>query len=220
MLRRSVAPVWRQVIASRARSAPQLTPERIAATALALIDEKGAAGFTTRSIAEVLGVTPMALYHHVENKRDLAVLVVEQALAERPLEPVSGDWREDLWALANWMRLTTLAHPAVMHIRQAHRVWVPSMVQLAERWVSSWRESGLELEAAVRAARSSGRAIVGLVDGEVVARDIVQPDATLVAAMPNARRLLVPQDDVAAMFELAVRALIDGLHARLLAASA
>lgn len=185
-----------------------------------MIDEKGAAGFTTRSIADALGVTPMALYHHVENKRELAVLVVEHAVAERPLEPRSGDWREDLWALANWMRLTTLAHPALMHIRQVHRVWVPSMVALAERWVSTWYESGLELEAALRAATSSGRAIIGLVDGEIVAREFVQPDASLVAAMPNARRLLVPHDDVAAMFELAVRALIDGLHARLLAASA
>ena len=84
------------------RSASELDAARIAAAALAVADAQGAGGFTMRAVAEALGVTPMALYHHVEDKAALAALLVDAAIRQHPLPPPTGVWRDDLWTIARW----------------------------------------------------------------------------------------------------------------------
>ena len=125
----------------------EFTREQIAEAALAVADERGAAGFTMRAVAETIGVTPMALYHHVEDKAALVALVVDASIAENPLPPPTGSWQEDLLAMARWTRETTLAHPAVARLRGAHNVWTPSIFPMTERWLGIWQQSGLELNA-------------------------------------------------------------------------
>src|SRR5690349_11820211 len=115
---------------------PELNSASIASAGLAVVDKHGVEGFTTRAIAERLGVTPMALYHHVADKAALAALVVDAAMNERPMAVSSGVWRDDLWEMARWMRESTLAHPALAHLRRTFRVWTPSMLRMTERWVS------------------------------------------------------------------------------------
>jgi AcrR family transcriptional regulator len=83
----------------------QLDTDRIAATALAVVDKRGPAGFTIRAVADALRVTPMALYHHVKDKAELARLVVREAIRKHPLATPAGDWREDLWLMAQWTRV-------------------------------------------------------------------------------------------------------------------
>src|SRR5256885_1374820 len=93
---------------------PGLDPQRIAAAALAVLDERGPAAFTMRAVAEALGVSPMGLYHHVKDKAELAKLVVEAAMSEMPLpEPTNRTWRDDLVEMARWFRRSCTAHPAV-----------------------------------------------------------------------------------------------------------
>ena len=55
-----------------------------------------------RAVADALGVTPMALYHHVADKAALIELVIEATLDEYPLPPVSTSWEDNLAALAHW----------------------------------------------------------------------------------------------------------------------
>jgi hypothetical protein len=59
-------------------------------------------------------------------------------------------------------------------------------------------------------------AIGGLVSEETDYRKIDTPDEKMVAKLPNARILLHADPDRTIMFELAVRSLIDGLHARMI----
>ena len=139
-----------------------LDRERIAAAALAVADAHGAAGFTMRAVAEALGVTPMALYHHVEDKAALAALLVDAAIREQPLPPPGGDWREDLWTIARWMRASRAAHPAVAQIRRAYRVWTSASLEMTERWVGSWRAERYSPDRALVAATASSLAIVGM----------------------------------------------------------
>jgi len=192
-----------------------LDVERIAAAALAVADERGARGFTMRAVAEALGVSPMSLYHHVADKAALAALVVDAAMSERPLPAPTGDWREDMWQLARWTREMTLAHPVVGHLRNQHKVWTQSMLGVSERWVSLWQQTGLPLELAVRAAVTSSLAVLGAVDEEARLAHMDVPDDSLLNWMPNARLLLTTRHNPAANFELLVRSVIDGLHARL-----
>jgi AcrR family transcriptional regulator len=188
---------------------------RIAAAALKLIDRSGLAGFTMRAVADALAVTPMALYHHVKDKAALAALVIEAAQREHPLPPPTGDWREDLWAIARWTRQSRAAHPALRGLRSAHNIWSPAILHITERWVSLWQQSGLPLDAAVRAARMSSMAIGGIVDQELAHREMQAPDAAALAMLPNARLAFKAKHNREAEFETIVRALIDGLHARL-----
>ena len=48
-----------------------LTREDILAAALTLLDDGGGQGLTMRALAARLGVTPMSLYHHVEDRAAL-----------------------------------------------------------------------------------------------------------------------------------------------------
>jgi AcrR family transcriptional regulator len=203
---------------SRAAQLPDLDLRRITDAAMRVADEHGADGFTMRAVADELGVTAMALYHHVPDKAALVALVVDAAIAEQPLPPPTGVWRDDLWAVAKWMRQSSLDHPAIGKLRQNYRVWTPSVFPMTERWLSVWQQSGLPLEKAVTAAVTSSMAITGMVHEELVYREVDWPDADQhLSLFPNARLVFTAHRDSAEDFELLVRSLIDGLHARLLA---
>ena len=170
----------------------ELTRERIARAALDVADAQGVTGFTMRAVADRLGVTPMALYHYVEDKAGLVALLVDAALSDRPLPSPTGSWQEDLWGVAQWMRDTTLAHPAVARLRKDYSVWTSSIFPMTERWLSVWQQSGLDLNGALRAASISSVAIIGFVDVELLFGETTFPDESQLASFPGAR--LVFQD--------------------------
>jgi TetR/AcrR family tetracycline transcriptional repressor len=201
---------------SRNRNLASLDKEKITATALALLDKRGLSAFTIRALAVALGVSPMALYHHVHNKAELAALVVDASLHQHPLAIPTGNWREDLWAMARWTREMALAHPAVQEVRRTYRIYTKHILLMADRWLSLWQQSGLDLKSAVVAATTSSMAIGGLVVEESVFRELDLPDPASTAHLPNARLLLQTRYNTELMFERGVRAIIDGLHARLM----
>ncbi len=151
--------------------------QRIAGASLEIVDQRGPEGLTIRAVAERLGVTPMALYHHVENKAALLALVVETALSEQPLPVHEGkEWKEDLWREAKWVYDTMSAHPAVALLRIQYNVWTPRALTLGERWSKLWLRSGLSDRAASQAALANPRAVVGLAHQEILTRDRQPPN--------------------------------------------
>ncbi len=193
----------------------ELTRERIAQAALDVADELGAARFTMRAVADSLGVTPMALYHHVEDKAALVALLVDAVISERPLPPPTGSWHDDLWEMAWWMRESTLTHPAVARLRRDHRVWTTSVFPMTERWLSLWQQSGLEFTDALLAASASSTAIIGFVEAELHLEDMEIPNDSQLASFPNARLAFHLERDGATEFELVVRSVIEGVHTQL-----
>ena len=193
-----------------------LDADSIAAAALTIADEHGVDGFTMRAVADALQVTPMALYHHVQDKAALVTLIVDSVIRKNPLPPTTGVWQDDLLSLAQWMRHGMLKHPAVAQLRRAYNVWTPTMLQMTERWLSLWQQSALEQDDAVLAATSSTMAISGLVKEELLFRTMEHPDAKTLAWLPNVRMMFDSRPDRDAQFDLVVRSLIEGLHARLL----
>jgi AcrR family transcriptional regulator len=189
--------------------------DRIAAAALAVADERGAAGFTMRAVADALDVTPMALYHHVADKSALVALVVDRVVAAVPIPSPTGSWEEDLWQFALWMREIAHSHPAVAELRRSHQVLTPKILPFTERWISVWQQSGLPLEQAIRAAALSSMVLVGLVEEELLWAKMTPPDPSHLTHLPNTRVSFARRSDQAADFELIVRSLIEGLHERL-----
>ncbi len=168
-----------------------------------------------RAVAESLGVTPMALYHHVKDKAALVGLVVDAVIEGRPLPPPSGSWQEDLWEMARWMREITLTHPAVSRLRSEHHVWTASVFPMTERWISVWQQSGLELKDALLAASATSSTIIGFVEQELVLQELQPPDASMLISFPNARMAFGPKRNGSREFELVARSVIEGVHSRL-----
>jgi AcrR family transcriptional regulator len=192
-----------------------LDTDRIAAAGLAVADERGASGFTMRAVADKLGVTPMALYHHVADKKALVSLVADEVVKERPLPAPTGDWLEDIWQIARWLREITHAHPAVPRLRRIHHVWTASMLPITEYWFSLWQQSGLPFDDAMLAGSTTSMAILGLVEEEQLFTEMDLPDQETLARTPNASVAFQQPHDRDAEFELVVRSLIEGILARL-----
>jgi TetR/AcrR family transcriptional regulator, tetracycline repressor protein len=71
-----------------------LTRELISSVAADLINEEGLDALTMRTVAAKLGVSAMALYHHVEDKDEIIRLIGDDILASIELpDAESGDWR-------------------------------------------------------------------------------------------------------------------------------
>jgi AcrR family transcriptional regulator len=194
----------------------ELDLARIAAAALAVVDEHGPGGLTMRAVADALGVTPMALYHHVENKAALVGLMVDAAIAEHPLPAPTGDgWDEDVYRLALFMRDGAQRHPAVARLRVDHQTWGPAVLGLGERWLDVWQQSGLEPDDAATAAMTTLLAINGIVQQEATLPRFQPPDGADLGLRPDLRLALHTRIDRDAAFELLVRSIVEGVHERL-----
>lgn len=63
------------------------TSEKILAATRELLEREGAAAVSTRRIADLVGITPMAIYRHFANREVLLRAVADAAFAE-----VAGEW--------------------------------------------------------------------------------------------------------------------------------
>ena len=71
-----------------------LTKPEIARVALEMVDDVGVDKFSMRLLAEALGVTTMAVYHHFENKAEVLQAAADQVWIEIALA-ASGDPEDD-----------------------------------------------------------------------------------------------------------------------------
>lgn len=83
---------------------------------LALADTAGLANLSLRNVAKRLGVTPMALYRHVEGKDDLLDGMADLLYAQLAIPQGTGDWWDDVAELAHSARQVVLAHPAALEL--------------------------------------------------------------------------------------------------------
>ncbi len=96
------------------------TRRQVLDAGLRIADRSGPEAITMRAVAGEVGLTPMALYHHVRNRRDLVSGIVEQLLDEMA-DPWDGPdpWAERL--RSRFLQLRHLGHqhphlaPLVLH---------------------------------------------------------------------------------------------------------
>ncbi|MFD1365150.1 TetR/AcrR family transcriptional regulator [Actinoplanes sichuanensis] len=108
----------------RLRAVPKrsLSPDAIAAAALALGDRDGQAAMSMRRIAAELGCDPMAIYRHFPNREalldavaDLALagVVTDQSAGAGPGEGSGFGWEGRLTTLLSDVREAALRHPGI-----------------------------------------------------------------------------------------------------------
>jgi AcrR family transcriptional regulator len=95
------------------RSEPPLSLERIAETAVELLDAQGVDGLTMRGLADRLGSGAMSLYWHVDNKEAVFDLALDSVLEYRgpPQMVGSQDWRGEVVHMLQDWRVSMLSHP-------------------------------------------------------------------------------------------------------------
>ena len=128
-----------------------LSQERIVAAALELADTRG--DFSMRGLGEKLGVDPMEIYRHFDDKDALLDALVDTALADlAPLPHEAGTPIERLRQLCLDFRGTLSTHPGVApRIRAALPTIGPYVIALTEASLGLILELGVEPEQASRA---------------------------------------------------------------------
>lgn len=149
---------------------PQISRPAIVEASLAIADERGLAGLTMQAVAERLGVTPMALYRHVDDKADLLDSVVEALLTELPLPRAELPWKERLRGLGQAVRMVARRHPAVFPLLLQRPANTPESRRVRDSVVAALEEAGLDPEAAQRAERLVSTVILGFAASEAGGR--------------------------------------------------
>lgn len=90
-----------------------MSRDEIVDAALALVRTEGVGAVTMRRLADLIGVTPMALYHHVPNKSVLLDLVVEQVGVDIRMPHDGRPWIDQIRAYAHAWREELHRHPGV-----------------------------------------------------------------------------------------------------------
>ena len=121
---------------------PPLTRPRVVRTALRLVDERGLATLTMRSLATELQVSPMALYNHVQDKEELLDLVLDLVLGEVELSAPAGDWATQMRALVCSYHQVLTAHPALARLYGSRVRIGPHGLRIMERGLGLLLQAG------------------------------------------------------------------------------
>jgi AcrR family transcriptional regulator len=149
---------------------PQISRPAIVEASLAIADERGLAGLTMHAVAQRLGVTPMALYRHVDDKADLLDSVVEALLTELPLPRAELPWEQRLRGLGQAVRMLARRHPAIFPLLLQRPANTPESRRVRDSVVAALEEAGLDPEAARRAERLVSTVILGFAASEAGGR--------------------------------------------------
>lgn len=151
----------RSAVGERGRGL-SLSRERIAASAMALVDREGLAALSTRRLGDELGCEAMSIYHHFPSKAHLMDALVDLMLgqAQVAMEP-QWDWRERLRRAAHGFRAMALKHPAFFPYFAVHRLNTQAGVAYIDGIIGILREAGFSDREAATYFREIGYYLTG-----------------------------------------------------------
>jgi AcrR family transcriptional regulator len=158
--------------------AKALSVDRVVAAAVDAVRRDGVDAFTMRRLAGELGVTPMAIYHHVPGKDELLARVGDRILGELDASVVEGQpWDAAVGALATGLRARLRMYPGVARYLLASGPGLPGAAQLAALTVRQLQHAGFTIPEATR--------VVTVVFGYVLARCHIEDEIDLSYAVPS-----------------------------------
>jgi AcrR family transcriptional regulator len=121
-----------------------LTPDRIVAAALRLVDRDGVEALSMRRLGAALRVEAMSLYKHVPDKAALLDLVVADVWAEFTPAPAGAGWDERLRHVAHGLRALALRHPHVFPLLATRVPARPDAFAPLEAALAALADAGLD----------------------------------------------------------------------------
>ncbi|MGJ5751272.1 TetR/AcrR family transcriptional regulator [Streptomyces puniciscabiei] len=134
----------------------RISRAEIIRTALRIVTEEGVKRLTMRRLAAEIGSTPMALYHHVRDKEELLVLLLDDYAARtlrRPPAPPT-DPLERVIAAATAIHEVLAACPWTVDVLTADDLMSTSALWHVEQIVDGLTECGLSPDDAVHGYRT------------------------------------------------------------------
>jgi AcrR family transcriptional regulator len=123
-----------------ARDRQPLSHARVVSAAVAMADAQGLDAVSMRTLADSLGVVPMALYKHVANKDALVTAMVDDVIVEmRRQSPPTGEWKADARALLMTARLAQHVHPWAWDAIETRPAPTPAALDHMEQMISTLR---------------------------------------------------------------------------------
>jgi len=123
-----------------------------------------------RSVAGRLGVTPMALYHHVRNKQDLLDGLVERLLVELPMPDAALPPEQRLRSLAASLRATAARHPDAFLLLLCRPAATPAARRAREAVYGALADAGVPKPAIPRLERLLSTFMIGFAASEAGGR--------------------------------------------------
>jgi AcrR family transcriptional regulator len=126
----------------------RLNRDRVLRTAVALADQAIEVP-TMRTLAQELGVVPMALYKHVANKEDLVDGMVDLVFGEVAFPPGGADWKPAMRQRAISMRQALLRHRWAVGLMEARMRPGPADLRHHNAVFACLREAGFSFQTTV-----------------------------------------------------------------------
>jgi AcrR family transcriptional regulator len=141
-----------------ARRDGKLSRQRIADTAMALVDRDGLDALSFRNLGAELGCEAMSIYHHFPSKAHLMDALVDLMLAEITIQSADQepDWVARLRQTAHSFRAVALKHPKLFPLFAVHRLNTRRGVGFINGTIGILRDAGFPPEPASRYFRTIG----------------------------------------------------------------
>jgi AcrR family transcriptional regulator len=130
---------------NRRRRLP-LSRERVLRAAMAIADADRIEALTIRSLAQELGVKPMAIYYHVANKSEILDSIVDLVFAEIELPATGGDWRSEIVRRANSARRVLSHHHWAIGLMESRRSPGAATLRHHDAVIGTLRRAGFSVE--------------------------------------------------------------------------
>lgn len=127
------------------RGRPQLSRAAVIEAAVTLADEIGAHPLTLRKLAQHLGVSPMAIYHHVADKEQILDGMVDAVFAEIDLPAEPDGWRDAMERRARATRVVLRRHPWAVGLLDSRSHPGPTTLAHHEWVIGRLREGGFSV---------------------------------------------------------------------------
>ncbi|WP_413098795.1 TetR/AcrR family transcriptional regulator C-terminal domain-containing protein [Streptomyces sp. Inha503] len=206
------------------RPRPQLSHERIIATAVELLDRDGVRKLSMRRLAERLGAHATSLYWHVATKDDVLDLALDAVFAELDLPERHGaSWQDDIEAFMTGLRSVLLRHPWAGALANSRPLMGPNALRCSEFTYTALTTGGFAGIHLSSAAATITHYVIGSASSEAVWRQRSDEAATRSAVDAHIRDHideyptlaghfpLLEEDDWDAHFHRGMRLLLAGL---------
>jgi AcrR family transcriptional regulator len=206
----------------------RLTRERVLRGALSVADSRGLGSLTIRSLAQELGVKPMAVYYHVAGKDDILDALVDMVFAEIELPVPGRDWRSELGRRAHSAREVLARHRWAIGLLESRSRPGPANLRHHDTVIATLRAAGFSAAMTAHAYALIDSYVYGFAlqeaslpfEGPAAVGEVAEPIMKLMAAGDYSHLIemttsyyLQPGYDFADEFTFGIDLILDGLEA-------
>ncbi|WP_231554521.1 TetR/AcrR family transcriptional regulator C-terminal domain-containing protein [Arthrobacter sp. L77] len=160
----------------------RLSRAAVLTAAVALADGQGVGGLNMRTLAEDLGVVPMALYKHVSSKEDLLDGMVDVIVAEidPPLE--GQEWRTTVRSRVLSARAVLQRHRWARQVLETRTTRTPAVLAYTDSFIGMFLDRGFSVDLTHHVMHALGSRMWGFTQELFDARETPAGDAAVDSA--------------------------------------